>query len=355
MADQPITIRRLDCRWPGSDPPSEAERAWDRFVRGHRHGSPFHLTAWGRAIAETFRYRPLYLMAWQGERLCGVLPLFLVKNLLLGKALLSTPFAVYGGILAESGEALAALADQAAQLGRGLGVQYVELRNAYPEQRAGWNPVTRYVNFTMAIGADEAAIMEAIARKTRTIIRKSLRHPFVSRRTSERAAFERLYAENLRRLGTPCFPSRHFEALARQFGPEADITEVVLEGRVVAAAFSFYFNNQVLPYYGAADPAYNEASPSTFLYYDQMRRCGAAGYTLFDFGRSKPDTGSYHFKKHWGMAEKQLPYEVLLVRRRDMPNYSPQNPRFHAAIRLWQKAPLPVTRWLGPWLIKLVP
>jgi len=336
--------------WSLDDPPG-----WDRFVLQHPHGSPFHLTAWKHSMERTFHYEPRYLAAVEGETVRGVLPLFLVRNLLIGKALISSPFAVYGGILAADEEAHRALAAEAAALARSVGAGYLELRNAWPQQCAGFAPVARYVTFVQRVGGDEAALLEAIPRKTRYMVRKALRHSFSTRQTRDPAAFEDLYTRNLRRLGTPCFPRRHFTTLLEAFGQDIDIREVLLEGRVVAAVMSFYFRDQVLPYYGAADPRYNEFAPSNYMYFDLMRWAGSHGYTTYDFGRSKKETGAVDFKAHWGMEQRDLPYEVLLVGTKELPNYSPKNPRFQGAIKIWQKMPLPLTRALGPFLIRLVP
>jgi FemAB-related protein (PEP-CTERM system-associated) len=329
---------------------------WDEFVSAHPHGSPFHLTAWKRSIEETFGYQPHYLLAEEEGRIRGVLPLSLAQTLVIGKALISTPFAVYGGILADGDDSLRALGAAAEALGRELAVDYVDLRNAYPEQRAGFAPVERYVTFTQTIGRDRDAILESIPRKTRAAVRKALKHPYSTRRSTDPAAFEALYARNLRRLGTPCFPPRHFTTLLRNFGKAADIFEVILQGKVVAAVFSFYFRDQVLPYYGASDPAFNEFAPNNFMYYELMCQSGTAGLELFDFGRSKVQgSGSFDFKSHWGMAVRPLPYEMLLVRRKELPNFTPTQPKFSKAIQIWQHVPMPIARVMGPFLIRLVP
>jgi len=331
------------------------EARWDRFVSEHPQGSPFHLTAWMSSIARTFGYKPRYLLAEDAGEIQAVLPLFLVSNMLMGRALISTPFAVYGGILSKSPEARQALVDEARRLGTSLGVNYVELRNAYPEQCSGLDRVTRYVTFTQQIGTDAGAILEAIPRKTRYMVRKAMKHPYEVRTTTALSAFLELYSTNLRRLGTPAFPERHFSNLLAAFGNSADIREIVLNGKVVAAVLSFYFRDQVLPYYGAADTAFNEFAPSNFMYYDLMCWAGQRGYRTFDFGRSKKESGAFDFKAHWGMEERDLPYEIILVRQKELPNFSPNNPKFQRAIQLWQRLPLPVTRTLGPFLIKLFP
>jgi lipid II:glycine glycyltransferase (peptidoglycan interpeptide bridge formation enzyme) len=141
----------------------------------------------------------------------------------------------------------------------------------------------------------------------------------------------------------------------RNFGSEADIREVWLGGKVVAAVMTFYYGDQMLPYYGASDPAYNEYAPNNYMYFEMMRWGGQNGYTRFDFGRSKKESGSFDFKAHWGMEIRELPYEMLLVKRKTRPDFTPKNPGFQKAIHLWQKVPLSLTRAVGPLLIRLVP
>lgn len=344
----PVGVRPLE---------QAVENKWDEFVKQHPLGSPFHLSAWKRSIAETFGYRPLYLVAMEGERVRGGVPLFLIRNPLIGKALISTPFAVYGGALADNAAVYAALRDSVEALGKSLNVDYVDLRNAHPEQCLGFARVSRYVTFTQEIGPDEEAILASIPRKVRYMVRKALKEPFTTRRQSrDFAAFEDLYSQNLRRLGTPAFPRRHFANLLKHFGDSADIREVLLNDKVVSAVFCLYFRDQVLPYYGASDPAFNASAPNNYMYFDLMRWGGQNGYRTFDFGRSKKaGSGSYDFKAHWGMMERELPYEMLLVRRKALPDYSPRNRAFSLPIKIWQRLPLPVTRMLGPLVLRWVP
>jgi FemAB-related protein (PEP-CTERM system-associated) len=310
-----------------------------------------------KTIDEVFGYRPMHVIALRGDRIVGVLPLFFVKNILIKRALISTPFAVYGGTLADSQEAREAIRDHVAGLAESLGVQYVELRNAHEAQCADMARLSRYVTFTQSIGGDDEALLGAIPRKTRYMVRKALKEPFETRRTTEDIqVFEDLYSRSLQRLGTPCFPKSHFRRLLANFRGAIDIREVWMNGEAAAAVLSFYFRDQVLPYYGASDPQFNAAAPNNFMYYDLMRWGGAHGYRVFDFGRSKKEgSGSCAFKAHWGMTERELPYEVLLVKRTRMPDYSPNNRAFQLPQEIWRRLPLGVTRALGPHFLRLVP
>jgi FemAB-related protein (PEP-CTERM system-associated) len=329
---------------------------WDDFVWAHSDGTPFHLTAWKRTIESTFGFKPYYMLACSDGQVCGVLPLFLVEGLFVRKALISSPFAVYGGVLANGPQARESLRAAVEKLASRLQVQYVEIRNWTEDQTLGFHPIPRYVTFTRDLATTEPAILEGIPRKTRAAVRNSLKAGLETRTTLETAAFEDLYARNLRRLGTPSFPSSLFKNLLANFRGQVDVREIVHESKVIASVLTFHFRDRVLPYYGASDPQFNSRNPNNFMYFDLMRWAASRGYKTFDFGRSKKGAaGSYDFKAHWGMEERSLPYEILLVRRKNLPNLSPTNPKFAAAISLWRSLPLAVTRWLGPRVIRMFP
>jgi FemAB-related protein (PEP-CTERM system-associated) len=284
----------------------------------------------------------------------AVLPLFLVSNPILGRILLSSPFAVYGGILSSNDEAASAIRDHVAELGRELQVQYVELRNWHDAQCGNWTRLSRYVTFLKQIEESGDSILKALPRETRRMTRRAIEQDYDIRFTRDLTEFDPLYAANLRKLGTPAFPSRHFRTLMEEF-PDADVMELRLEGKVIAAVLSLYHGQTVLPYYGASDADFNRANPNNMMYFALMREARSRGLATFDFGRSKSGSGAYLFKSHWGMEERQLPYEVLLVKRKQLPNFSPANPKFDLAIRAWRRLPLPLTRIIGPWLIRLFP
>jgi len=78
----------------------------------------------------------------------------------------------------------------------------------------------------------------------------------------------------------------------------------------------------------------------------------ARGVRLFDYGRSKLDTGSYSFKKHWGFEPEPLHYEYYLVKAQAMPDLSPKNPKYRVFIEGWKRLPMPVATRLGPCLAR---
>ena len=102
---------------------------WDAFVQGCPQASFFHRTGWARALDRVFRHPLSLLYAERAGRIEGVLPLAQVKSMLFGHAVVSLPFAVYGGVAADTAEAAVALETEAARLTQQLGVQHLELRH----------------------------------------------------------------------------------------------------------------------------------------------------------------------------------------------------------------------------------
>ncbi len=64
-------------------------------------GTFFHRAAWSRVIETAFGHRSHYMLAEQDGAIVGVLPLAHVRTRLFGNTLVSTPFCVYGGPLAD--------------------------------------------------------------------------------------------------------------------------------------------------------------------------------------------------------------------------------------------------------------
>jgi FemAB-related protein (PEP-CTERM system-associated) len=157
-----------------------------------------------------------------------------------------------------------------------------------------------------------------------------------------------MYSESLRNLGTPVFSRRYLETLRDVFGRACDIVTILKGDSAVASVLNFYFRDEVLPYYGGGTQQARAVAGNDFMYWQVMERAREKGCRIFDYGRSKKGTGAYDFKTYWGFEPEPLYYEYYLVKRREMPNLSPTNPKFSKAIELWRKMPLKLTQLVGP-------
>jgi FemAB-related protein (PEP-CTERM system-associated) len=327
----------------------ERHAAWDEYVRAHSEGTFFHLSAWQQVLRRAFGHRTHYLLAEEGGCIRGVLPLAEVKSRLFGHSLVSTPFCVYGGIVADDAAAMAALREQACVLARELRVDQLELRN---RRRANpdWPAKELYVTFRKKIDPDSEANMLAIPRKQRAMVRKGIQNGLKAEIDADVSRVYDIYSESLRNLGTPVFSRRYLQILKEVFGADCEVLTVTSAGQPVASVLSFLFRDEVLPYYGGGTFAARAVAGNDFMYWEVMERARQQGRVLFDYGRSKRGTGAFDFKKNWGFEAEPLFYEYFLVNASAVPNVSPTNPKYELMIKVWRRLPLWLTRRLGPLL-----
>lgn len=329
----------------------DADR-WDAYVLTHVDGTFFHRYGWKRLIESTYGYPGHYLLAEQDDQIVGVFPIGEIKHLLFGHSLVSTPYAVYGGVLADTPDIQLALETEAMQLADMLGVDHLEVRNQQ-SQRDDWKRKdSLYVTFKRELSEDHDANMMAIPRKQRAMVRKGIKAGLVGELDPGIDNLYAAYSESVRNLGTPVFPKKHFQAIRDEFADDVDVVVIKHEGKVVAAVMNYYFRDQVLPFYGGGINAARSLAANDFMYWEVMTRAVDKGCRVFDFGRSKVETGAYRFKKHWGFEPEPLSYEYYLVKAQEMPDLNPNNPKYALFIKAWKKLPIGLSRAIGPWLAK---
>ena len=332
---------------------SDAEmQEWDSYVNAHSQATFFHLSGWKRVLEEAFGHKCHFLFAIAEGKIVGLLPLARIKSLLFGDTLVSLPFCVYGGALTDNEVVADSLTQHALNLAEGLGTDTLELRNQN-ETHAEWHRKELYVTFIKEIEADNEKNLLAIPKKQRAMVRKGIKAGLTSTETEGVDELFAAYSESVRNLGTPVFPKRYFKILREVFGEQCRVLTIyTAEKELVASVMSFYFRDQVLPYYGGGRANARNCYGNDFMYWELMRRSADEGIKIYDFGRSKIDTGAYRFKKHWGFIPEPLHYEVKLIRAKEIPEINPLNPKYQRFIKIWRRLPLGVANFVGPFLAK---
>jgi FemAB-related protein (PEP-CTERM system-associated) len=325
---------------------------WDAFVMACPQATFFHRASWQKIVRDVFSHDTYFLYAETDGRIEGVLPLGHVNSWLFGNSLTSLPFAVYGGVAAATEEAADALEREAQIIAQRLGVAHLELRNISP-RHTDWPTQDIYVTFRKEILAEEESNMLAIPRKQRAMVRKGVKNGLVSEIDGHIDRFFPLYADNVHRHGTPAMPKKYFKALMDEFGADCEVLTVTdPDGRPLSSVLSFYFRDEVLPYYAGDDESARDLAGNDFKYWELMRRSCARGLKVFDYGRSKRGTGSFAFKKNWGFEPKSLHYEYCLYKRDAIPQNNPSNAKYKLLIATWRRMPIGLANRLGPFIVR---
>ena len=337
-----VQVREATCQ--------DADR-WEAFVQTCPDATFFHRFGWKQVIEQAFGHKTHFLIAEVGGNVEGILPLAEIKSFAFGHSLASLPFCVYGGIAATSDQARDALDLAAQALAARLKVGHLEYRNLQPHH-VEWHAKSIYVTFRKPILTSDEENMAAIPRKQRAMVRKGIKAGLQGVIDDHVDRFFQAYSTSVHRLGTPVFSKKYFSLLKEVFKDDCEVLAIVKDERLIAAVLSFYFRDEVLPYYGGGTSEAREVAGNDFMYWELMRHARSKGYRIFDFGRSKVGTGAYDFKRNWGFEPQPLYYEYQLHGAKSVPDTNPLNPKYQLFIKLWQKLPLWAANTLGPHIVK---
>lgn len=355
------------------------------FIEQRAEATAFHSLNWCRAVERATRhaFHPLIARNAAGA-IIGYLPLHHVRSWLFGDALVSTGFAVEGGILADDEAVVTALADAAIALATRLKVRSIELRGG--PMPAGWTvDETTNVAFAKALEPDRAAQLASMPKRHRAEVRKSMERQFEFLSDNDSAARQKMlldiprkhraevrkglelsvqaaigsgevprrvhymiYAESVRNLGTPVFPRRLFDEVLDAFGDKADTLTIFKHNRPVSSVLTLYWRGTALPYWGGGTSDARRLRANERLYFELMDHARSRGMTHFDFGRSKAGSGPAAWKHNWGFEARPLRYAKWQAAGQPVRDASAQSPRYAQMVALWKKLPLWLANWLGP-------
>jgi FemAB-related protein (PEP-CTERM system-associated) len=332
------------------------ERQWDDYVNRHPDATADHLWNWRHIFDQVFRHESQYLVARRGGAVSGVLPLVLFRSRLFGRFAVSVPFLNYGGVLADDAESAQALVAAARTTALTFGAQHLELR--HQRRTMAELPCRQHkLGFSRPLPASGAELWTQIDRKIRNQVRKAQKEGLTVTAGGAELTddFYVVFAQNMRDLGTPVYSRRLFSETLRLFPDRARVFTVRQQDRILAAAITLTFRDTVLVPWASSLRDARHLCPNTLLYWTMLEHAANSGARVFDFGRSSPGGGVNQFKLQWGATPRPLHWEYVLLRRTEVPDQGPSNPKFQTAIRAWQWLPIWVANGLGPHIVRSIP
>jgi FemAB-related protein (PEP-CTERM system-associated) len=299
----------------------------------------------------------VYLLAENDHEVVGILPLVRLKSRLFGNFMVSLPFFTYGGVCADDPAVRRALFDAAVRAARAEGSAHIEFRETAPGD-FGLPMKTSKVAMRLPLPAGADELQKSFDSKLRSQIRRPGKEGMFARcgREDELESFYRVFAENMRDLGTPVYSKRFFANILAEFPGSTWIhTVYTKQGEPVASGFLLGFREMLEIPWASSLRRFNRFSPNTLLYWSVLSFACEKGFRCFDFGRSTHGESTFRFKEQWGARPVQLYWNYWLANGGPMPELNPKNPRYRAAVAGWRRLPVGLTRLLGPAIVRHLP
>ena len=328
---------------------------WDEYITLHPDASPYHLFAWKTAVENAYKHKGYYLMAEEGLKLQGVLPLIYMKPPLRSGQLVSLPYCDLGGVLSSCDDASNKLIKETIFLARKLKAKRIELRSqrptpSYQVKDLSVSTQSHKVSMLLELPSSSKLLWDSFKSKLRSQIRKSEKNglQFMWGGLEKLDDFYLIFCRNMRELGSPVHSKEWFKCIMQNYGDSVRLGLVYYENKPIGGGIILNTRDKVYIPWASTLREYNRFSPNMLLYWNFLKHSADNGYTWFDFGRSTPDEGTYKFKLQWGAKPEPLYWNNISVNGKEQISDTKTYSKREIAEQIWQKLPLSLANYIGP-------
>ena len=329
----------------------------NNYIEESNASNLYHDCRWGNIIEKCFGHTYHVLISENIEgKINGSLPFVHMKSWSFGNFIVSMPYFNYGGVCAEDDSAQNLLIEESIRFAKDLNVHHIEFRQEKP-LKSGFPEKTSKVSMRLDLTGSPDELWKSFPSKLRSQIKVPQKAAMTVRigRLDELEGFYGVFSNNMRFLGTPVYPKKFFENILEQFQESTWICSVYSGDTAVASGFLVGFKNRIEIPWASSLRNYNRQSPNMLLYWSCLKFACEKGYKLFDFGRSTNCESTYKFKEQWGATPSPMIWSYWIKEGESIPDITPRNRKYQLAIEFWKRLPIPVTRILGPRIIRNIP
>jgi FemAB-related protein (PEP-CTERM system-associated) len=329
---------------------TETDRtAWDDYVLRHPEGTAYQLFAWQEAVSRAYRFRGDYLLAEKGGVLCGILPLIDFRVPFARRLLISLPYCDVGGVLADNKAIALAMLTSARSLAEKHGAD-LQLRAVRALPDAGINQTDK-VRMLLDLPENAGQLMASLEAKVRSQVKKPVRDGLTAQLGTHELIddFYLVFSENMRDLGSPVHSRQWIEAIVSAYDDRVRVAVIYTpDGKPAAAGIVLIHPATMSIPWASSLRRYNRLNPNMLLYWTFLALAIDRGCRCFDFGRSTPGGGTYHFKEQWGARPVALFWQSSAYLGKPVRQGGSSSTLRDFAEQLWRRMPLAVCNILGP-------
>ncbi len=288
-------------------------REWNETLQQNGIRSVFLSAEWANVLAQSYRYRPVYLTRLEGKALELLIPFMEVNSFFTARRGVSLPFSDSSDTVVNNGFRREEIVSALVKFGKEAGWNSFELREGkiFSDDQ---KPSSAYYSHTLDLTPRTELLFEQLSSSTRRNVRKAVREGITIKFLNSHEAVKIFYHLNCltrKRHGLPPQPMRFFTNIFENL-VKKDMGNVALafhNGTPVAGAIFLTFGKDVFYKFGASDIQYQNLRPNDLVMWETIRHYSERGFQRLDLGRTEmSNEGLRRFKAGWGAAEATLYY-----------------------------------------------
>lgn len=341
------------------------EKDWTCFLEGKDSSTIFFTLEWKKFIEEVFHLKPLYYLFKAMNQTLAVFPSFLIKSIIFGNRIISLPFSDYGGVYfsqnldaEKRSNIINLLLLELEKLVVEYRVDYIELRGqSYKGVEIPANNFQLkfpYVRFKLELGNSLDEVYSQFSHSIKYWLRRTAGSIKVCR-SSERSDIEKvydIYARDIKKFGSPPLPKQYLYRQWDIFKPQG-MFELFLayKGRGIIGAETFLiYNRKVHGELVISDKEMVRFYPKGNLFFESIKWAHGKEYSLYDFGRTRRNTGVYEHKRRWTSKKEDIPYIFFIYNDKSDLSLDAAQKKFVLAQKFLRLMPVSMLKAIGPFL-----
>jgi hypothetical protein len=347
--------------------PAEHRKTWDDYVSIAPGGLHQHLYGWRDVMRDAYGYETRYLAAevgepglsnGQGQRLVGVLPLYMVSSPLVGKTVTTMP----GGLCAEDGEVAAALIEEGVKFARGANAKRFVIHDSRREWPGELESVAAHEAWVIDLREGEEALWSALHRNIRRQVRIARKNDLVVEIDRSGDLLDDFYdvlSQFSHAAGTPVYGKDFLASVVRHFPDGFNILVVYKDEQPIGGYFQLELGKTMYGVWGAALREYFDLRPVYLAYWSILAYAIEHGFEYLDMGRAPVDSSASKYKGQWNGVSMPVYQQTAVLRGAqqagNVATQAREDGKFQLVRQVWPKLPYPVVQHLGPMLRRHVP
>ncbi|MBI2151821.1 peptidoglycan bridge formation glycyltransferase FemA/FemB family protein [Candidatus Woesearchaeota archaeon] len=340
---------------------TEDKSDYEKYIENNIKTSFEYTLHWKNILEKNFGFKGMHIISKDTDgNINGTLPLFLAKGI-FGTRLISTPYAIYTGILAENETVKKKLLAFACELSSKEKVEFMEIRE---EKESDYNNnfqmKKKVFNFSLNLTLNPEEIWKKLPKgSVRWGIKKAQSSNLTwrcSNSESDLSQFYKLFLQTRKVRGVPAYPYSYFKDIVENFKEKVCVYTAYLSSKPVASIFLIKHKKEVRYAFAGAihKKEIMQLQPYHLLLWEAIKNACNEGFTKFNFGGATLDTndgGLYEFKKKWVDEIVEITSYFYLNKKK---NLSGEENKlvFKLAMAVWKKLPLSWINFLSPFVIK---
>jgi serine/alanine adding enzyme len=328
---------------------------WENFIDSNPRAIAWQSFKWLDILRKNYNIKFYPIVALSGSEITGILPLYYLKIPFSKPILSSVPFAVAGGIVSDDPESERLLLDKAIEISKSHEDSKIIFKQYKHKVIGQLSSDENFCNKELSLSPQTEKMWAEFAQSNKDNIKLGEKTDFkIEHPSNDISGFHNFLFYHHQRKGIPCTGKGWITDLVKS--GMYSIALMKLNNKIVAATMVKEFKDTIsFPFSCTCDPNSENFHLIYNLYWELIKSYANKGKNICHSGRLPKSGEADAFRQGWGGQMHNYYYQYYPATNLKTEFNVKRSSKREAFEKLWKIAPAPITKIIGPQIVKRFP